>query len=66
MIQKTIHIQGMSCNHCVMAVERELKKLPLSNLSVQIGSASFTFEESKISDKEIQNAVEDAGYTIVK
>ena len=66
MKHKEITIQGMSCHHCVMAVERELKKLPVEELAVKIGSAQFQYDELKTTEVQIREAVEEAGYTIVQ
>ena len=54
---KTIFkIDGMSCQHCVMAVKKEIQKLDVKNLDVKIGEASVEFDES----------IEQAGYIVVK
>lgn len=64
MTEKRIAIQGMSCNHCVMAVKKELMKLPdLQVREVQIGSASVVYDESKVTPTQILTAITEAGYT---
>ena len=64
---KTIFkIDGMSCQHCVMAVKKEIQKLDVKNLDVKIGEASVEFDESKISEDQINKAIEQAGYIVVK
>jgi copper chaperone len=60
-----INIEGMSCGHCVMAVKKELGKLPISVKDVKVGSAEVEYDESKVSKKDIENAVEEAGYKVV-
>jgi copper chaperone len=65
-MKKTIKIDGMSCNHCVMSVEKKLSKLNLREFKVDIGSAEVEFDESKISENEIIIAIEEAGYQVVK
>ena len=65
-MKKIIKIDGMSCNHCVMSVEKNLSKLNLKKFKVEIGSAEVEFDESKISEKEIFKAIEEAGYQVVK
>ena len=66
MTEKTISIQGMTCNHCVMAVKRELMKLPAVQVKdVQIGSASVAYDESKVNPAQIGAAIAEAGYTPV-
>jgi copper chaperone len=65
-MKKTIKIDGMSCNHCVKSVEKNLSKLNLREFKVDIGSAEVEFDESKISENEIIIAIEEAGYQVVK
>ena len=61
----TINIDGMSCQHCVMRVKKALEGLAgISGLSVEVGSARMTFDESKIQQADIENAIIKAGYKI--
>jgi copper chaperone len=65
MTHTTVHIEGMSCQHCVMRVKRALSALPgISDLSVEIGTADVTFDESKIQQADIENAIIRTGYKI--
>ena len=62
-----LKIEGMSCGHCVMAVRKELSKMSDVKINdVQIGSAKVEYDESKVSEKDLENAVENAGYKLVK
>jgi len=65
-MEKIFKIDGMSCQHCVMAVKKEIQKLDVKNLDVKIGEASVEFDESKISEDQINKAIEIAGYIVVK
>lgn len=65
MKRETIRIEGMSCNHCVMAVKKELGRLPLKTLEVQIGSADVEYEEDKVKHDDLVKAVEEAGYRVI-
>ena len=66
MIEKEIRIQGMTCHHCVMAVKKELMKIPdLVVKEVSIGSALVQFDEKKVTESRIAAAVEEAGYQVV-
>ncbi len=65
MIKKEFKIEGMSCGHCVMAVNKELSKLDLDDKEVEIGSAKVRFDETKTSDQRIKEAIEEAGYKVV-
>jgi copper ion binding protein len=61
----TINIEGMSCQHCVMRVKKAIEGLAgISGLSVEVGSAKVTFDETKIQQADIENAVVKAGYKI--
>jgi copper chaperone len=65
MTTKDIRIEGMHCNHCALAVKRELSKIPgLHVKDVQIGSASVEYDESVVSPGKIKEAVEEAGYAL--
>ena len=61
----TINIEGMSCQHCVMRVKKAIEGLAgISGLSVEVGCAKVTFDEAKIQQSDIENAVVKAGYKI--
>jgi copper chaperone len=62
---KKIKIEGMHCNHCVMAVKNNLDKLNLNNFEVAIGSVIVDFDELKISEEKIVEAINEAGYNVV-
>jgi copper chaperone len=65
-MKKTIKIDGMSCNHCVMSVEKNLSKLNLKDYKVEIGSAEVEFDEIKVNENEIIEAIQKAGFQVVK
>jgi copper chaperone len=59
-------IEGMSCGHCVMAVRKELSRLDNVKVDdVQIGKAKVEFDETRIQESIIINAIEEAGYKVV-
>lgn len=58
-------IEGMSCNHCVMHVKKELAKLDINIKNVQIGSADVEYDESKVSHSDLTKAVDEAGYKVI-
>ena len=61
-----LKIEGMSCNHCVMAVKKELGKLENVKVEdVQIGSAKVQYDESKVDEKKLAAAIEEAGYKLI-
>ena len=61
-----LKIEGMSCEHCVMAVRKELSKHPGAIVEdVQIGKARVQIDETKVSIQQLSQAVENAGYHLV-
>jgi copper ion binding protein len=63
-----VKIQGMSCQHCVMAVTKALEKIPgLKNVKVDLDKGEATFENMQnVSWENIRKAVEEAGYKVVE
>ena len=59
-------IEGMSCNHCKMRVEKSLKALEgVKVAEVDLGTGVATISTSKeIEDRLLKEAVEDAGYLL--
>ena len=61
-----LNIEGMSCGHCVMSVKKELSKLNgVVVQDVQIGKAKIEYDDSKISQQKIAEAIDGAGYKLV-
>ena len=56
----------MSCNHCIMSVKKSLSNLDLNDVKVVIGSAEVDFDESKVNEKKIIDAIENSGYRVKK
>lgn len=63
---KELNIEGMSCNHCVLTLKKNLEKLRLKNIEVTIGSVKVDFDENKITEKKILEAIEEAGYKVIR
>lgn len=59
-----INIKGMTCNHCIMAVQNAIKSLGIDNYSVEIGKASVTFDENEVDVETIKAAIEEEGYEV--
>jgi copper chaperone CopZ len=59
----TLHIEGMSCAHCLNAVNRALAGLPGVEVdSVRIGRAELRYDERAVEPARIEAAVTGAGY----
>jgi copper chaperone len=60
-------IEGMSCQHCVMAVKKALGGVPgILESDIQVGKAVVKYDESKINKEDIEAKIEKAGYTVKK
>jgi copper chaperone len=66
MKNETIKASGMSCGHCVKSVEKALSELPLESSKVEINSIDVEYDEKKVSHEKIIEAIEEAGYEVVK
>ena len=64
-MKKEFKIEGMSCHHCVMAVQKSLSKLKLEKYDVNIGSATVEYDEKETNEEMIIKAVENAGYKVL-
>jgi copper chaperone len=62
----TLKVEGMSCGHCVNAIEGAVKKLG-ANGKADLAAKSVTveFDESKVTLGAIKEAIEDQGYEVV-
>jgi len=68
MTQKiTLPVQGMTCNHCKMAVEKALSKVTgVSRAEVDLaGHQAFVeYDPAQVTREQLVNAVQDAGYRV--
>ena len=57
-------IEGMTCEHCVRAVDGRLRKTPGVDVErVVVGGAHVRFDPTKIDVDEISEVIADEGYT---
>ena len=61
-----IKIDGMSCQHCIMAVKKEIMKLPVEKIEVKIGEATVEYDASKVNIDQIKNSIVEAGYSVIE
>jgi len=65
MAQTKVIIEGMSCQHCVMAVKKALSGVTgVTSSDVEVGSALVKYDGSKATEKDIKAAIEKAGYAV--
>lgn len=68
-MQTTVNVSGMTCGHCVMSVTEELTELEgVESVDVDLvaGGVSPVVVTStrELSEDEIEEAVEEAGYSV--
>ena len=64
---KDLHIDivGMTCEHCIRAVNKRLTATPgVTVKSVELNSVDIALDESKTSMADIEEAISDVGYTV--
>ena len=67
MAETKMEIEGMSCQHCVMAVKKALGSVPgILESNIQVGSAAVKYDEAKIKKEDIEAKIEKAGYKVKK
>lgn len=63
----TLNVQGMSCGHCVKAIEGSVGELEgVSGVSVKLEEAlvDVAFNESQVSLDKIKETIVDQGYDV--
>ena len=61
----TLHIDGMSCGHCVGQVTKALTQLDGVQVNtVRVGEAHVAYNRALITPSEIVRAVSEAGYEV--
>lgn len=66
MAKQTLEIGGMSCGHCLQAVKTALSEIEGVTLEdVRIGKATVDYDETKVNQDAIAEAIRDAGYTVL-
>ena len=64
MTETTLNVEGMSCAHCVNAVQTALRNTPgVKTAAVEMGSADVDYDESAVSPRQLADAVAEEGYT---
>lgn len=67
-MNETLKVQGMSCAHCVNAVESsvgELQGVSAVKVDLDKGEVAVEFDNNATSLNEIQETIEDQGYDVV-
>jgi copper chaperone CopZ len=62
-----LKIEGMTCQHCVRAVDGRLRRTPGVEVDdVAIGSADVRYDPDRTNVDEISEVIADEGYTAYK
>lgn len=64
--EKNVYIEGMSCNHCKMSVEKALKSIDgVENVAVKLDDKKASITSTKsINNDEIKKVIEDIGFEV--
>lgn len=63
----TLNVSGMSCGHCVSAVEGSVGKLDGVNLvkvHLDSGTVDVDFDSEKVNVEKIKETIDDQGYDV--
>lgn len=63
-----LNVEGMSCNHCVMAIKKALGALrSVSNVDVSLEGKKVTldYDKTEVTIGKIKEAIEDQGYNVI-
>jgi copper chaperone len=63
----TLQVQGMTCNHCKMAVTNALQELEgVNRVEVHLdkGTVDVDYDETKVSIDQLKEAIEEQGYDV--
>jgi copper chaperone len=63
----TLNVGGMSCGHCVKAIEGSVGKLEgVQNVAVNLhkGQVDLVFDNEKVSLDTIKETIDDQGYDV--
>ena len=65
MERAVLTIEGMSCDHCIRAVDGALKSLDGVQVEqVDIGSAIVAFDPVAVKPEQIEEAISEEGYEV--
>jgi len=60
-----LNIEGMTCEHCVRAIDNRLRRTPGVQVDkVVVGAVDLHYDKAKISLDEISELISDEGYTV--
>lgn len=65
-MEKTVlKVEGMSCSHCVQAVEGALREIGAKGeVDLESGTVQVEYDNARLSLQQIKDAIEEQGYTV--
>ncbi|MDD2644269.1 MAG: heavy-metal-associated domain-containing protein [Methanobacteriaceae archaeon] len=69
MIKKDIKVDGMHCNSCVLAVQNSLEDVEgimKANADLDSGIVKLELDSDNVSSEDINEAVKEVGFKVVK
>ena len=63
----TVHwkLEGMSCGHCVAAVQKALDRLPgIQRRQIEVGAAEIAFDPAQVDAGRIRAVIEGEGFAV--
>lgn len=63
----TLNVQGMSCGHCVKAIEGsvgELEGVNQVNVKLDVALVDVSFDETQVTPAVIKETIEEQGYDV--
>ncbi|RUL50814.1 copper chaperone CopZ [Lysinibacillus antri] len=63
----TLNVKGMSCGHCVKAVEGSVGALAgveQVKVNLEAGQVDVVFDQDKVTVDQIKEAIDDQGYDV--
>jgi copper chaperone len=66
-MKNTLHVQGMTCGHCKMAVTNALSELEgVKHVEVHLekGAVDVEYDETKVNVEKMKEAIEEQGYDV--
>ncbi|MBP1657190.1 MAG: Heavy-metal-associated domain [Bacteroidetes bacterium] len=64
MHEQEIRVDGMSCQHCVMAVQKALNEVPgITVKVVRVGAVVYATDDREHAESRVRAAITSAGYT---
>ena len=68
-LTRTLEVEGMSCNHCVMSIKKAVGELnSVSNVSVDLEAKTVTvdYNPELVAIETVIEAIEDQGYDVIQ